>query len=307
MSTHYRHSTEGQGVRAVLLVGYGSGLPGIGTTMIRLAARLSAAGIAPIAASAFLSGCGLSFSEALNQCIARGADEVIVQPYALVEDAPIRCDLQRLIRESREQYPHVPVRVARPFGDHIAIAKIAVQRALEADYAASHNMHSLPLMTANEQVVTRPPATLYTNSPANKNREVLQDSWRPRHLEEPTGLVLVAHGSRTPTCDWPISAAAEWIRINACYTAVHIAFTQQNSPNLATAIDQHAAQGLQSIILVPFMLQLTTQDAAYLMRVAADAHARYPDMQILIADHLNYDRQLLKVIADRVADVVSEG
>jgi hypothetical protein len=76
---------------------------------------------------------------------------------------------------------------------------------------------------------------------------------------------------------------------------------------VASAIDQQAACGLQSIILVPFMLQLTLMDTEHLMRVAADARARYPGMQVLIADHLNYDRQLLKVIGDRVADVVSGG
>ncbi len=59
-------------VRAVLLVGYGSVLPGIGTSMIRLSSRISSAGIAPIAAAGFITGCRPTFNEALESFLAAG-------------------------------------------------------------------------------------------------------------------------------------------------------------------------------------------------------------------------------------------
>jgi sirohydrochlorin ferrochelatase len=292
-------------VRAVLLVGYGSVLPGIGTAMIRLASRIQGAGIAPIAAAGFITGCRPSFREALDSCIAQGANEVVVQPYTLVEDEPIRRDLKRLIESGNVAYPSITLHVARPLGDHSALAQVALQRASEADYAASHGMHSLPLMNAHEQNVARPPATLYSRRADGKGLELIQDRWRPIYIDQPTGLVLVAHGSPKQAWDWPISAAAEWIRINARYESVSIGFIGHNRPDVAGAIDLLANRGLRSLILVPYMLQLTTSDTDYLTSVATSAEARHAGLRILIADHLNYDRQLLKAIADRVTDVTS--
>ena len=292
---------EGQCVRAVVLVGYGSVLPGIGTSMIRLAARISAAGIAPIAASAFLSGCRPSFSEALSSCIARGANDIIIQPYALVEDMPIRGDLQQLVRDSRVTHPGIVIRMARPFGAHSGVARVAVQRAIEADYAASHDI----LLNPHEHLVARPSAMLYTQSADGTSLKVLRENWQPRHLDQPAGLVLVAHGSGKPAWDWPISAAAEWIRIHAHYAAVNIGFAHQNSPDVATAIDLHVERGLRSLVLVPFLLQLTTTDTEHLRAAAASAQLRHPGLHILIADYLSYDRQLLTVIGDRVAEAIA--
>jgi sirohydrochlorin ferrochelatase len=233
-------------VRAVLLIGYGSVLPGIGTAMIRLAARIQGAGIAPIAGAGFIAGCRPSFREALESCVAQGAKEVIVQPYTLVEDEPVRRDLKRLIESASGAFPDISVRVARPLGDHPALAQVALQRATEADYAASHGMHGLPLMNAHEQVVARPPATLYSRRADGKGLELVQDRWRPIYIDHPTGLVLVAHGSQKQAWDWPINAAAEWIRINARYESVSVGYIEHNRPDMAGAIDGLASRGLRS-------------------------------------------------------------
>jgi sirohydrochlorin ferrochelatase len=292
-------------VRAVILVGYGSVLPGIGTAMIRLAARIESAGIADIAAAAFIAGCRPGFHEALERCVQQGASEIVVQPYTLVEDEPVRRDLRKLVEHGATAYPKVSIRMARPLGDHPALAAVALQRASEADYAASHGMHRLPLMNAHEQIVERPPATLYHRRADGKGFELIKDRWRPMYVDQPTGLVLVAHGSPKPAWDWPISAAAEWIRINARYESVNVGFIQHNRPSVPMAIELLANRGLRSLILVPFMLQLTASDADYLTSVANDAESRYNGLRILVADHLNYDRQLLKAIEDRTTEVIN--
>src|SRR5690349_9572208 len=84
-------------MRAVLLVGHGSLRSGSGAAMIRLAARVRAAGVAPIAGAGFLNYSRPSFAEALARCAARGADEVVVQPYFLVPGKFVRVDLPRLL------------------------------------------------------------------------------------------------------------------------------------------------------------------------------------------------------------------
>jgi hypothetical protein len=39
--------------------------------------------------------------------------------------------------------------------------------------------------------------------------------------------------------------------------------------------------------------------------VSSAAESRHAGLHILVADHLNYDRQLLKAIADRVSEVTT--
>jgi sirohydrochlorin ferrochelatase len=293
-------------VRAVLLIGYGSVLPGIGTAMIRIASRISASGIAPIAAAGFIAGCRPRFSEAMESCIACGATEIVVQPYALVEDTPIRRDLRRLVQYAGEAHPNVSIRIARPIGDHPALAQIVIQRATEADYAAAHNMDSLPMLNAHEQIVQRPPTQLYQRRADGKGIELVEERWRPSHTEHPVGMLLIASGSAKPAWDWPINAAAEWVRLNTSYRAVGVGFRDQNEPSVDSAIAQLLAQDLHSLIIVPYMLQLTLADSEYLLALATDARERHPGMRILIADHLNYDRRLLAAIADRVGEVAGD-
>jgi sirohydrochlorin cobaltochelatase len=290
-------------VRAVLLIGYGSVLPGIGTSMIRLASRISAAGIAPIAAAGFIAGCRPTFAEALESCIACGATDVVVQPYALVEDTPIRRDLRKLVLSGREAHPSALLRITRPFGDHSAIAQVAMQRAMEVDYAWAHGMQHLPLHNAHEHNVPRPPALRIAHAPESPAAPA--DEWRPLAEQHPTGLLLVTQGSQNPGWDWPISAAAEWLRLHSRFAAVGVAFSERGRPGVAAAVDQMAARGLRHLIVVPFMLQLTAQDTERLLALAGEGEARHPGMTVLVADHLNYDRRLLTAIRDRVADAAS--
>jgi sirohydrochlorin cobaltochelatase len=273
--------------------------------MIRIASRISAAGIAPIAAAGFMTGCRPSFGEALEHCIASGATEVIVQPYALVEDTLIRHDLRRLFLAAREAHPSIVLRLARPLGDHPALAQVALQRAMEADYASAHGMESMPLISAYEHNICRPPATRYTLRADGQSPEPITDQWQPLFQKHPTGLLLVAHGSQKLAWNWPITAAAEWLRLHSHYTVVGVGYTHRNQPDVATAIDQLAARGLHYLVVVPFMLQLTADDTAQLTRHVTDAANRHPSIKLLLAEHVNYDRRLLNAIADRVNELMS--
>ncbi len=120
-------------MRAILLVGHGSLRTGSGAAMIRLAARARAAGVAPIAGAGFLNYSRPTFAEALARCVAQGAAEVVVQPYFLVPGKFVRVDLPRVLKTSQAAHPTVVLRLAEPFGDHPALAELALKRAAEAD------------------------------------------------------------------------------------------------------------------------------------------------------------------------------
>ncbi|HWQ15883.1 MAG TPA: sirohydrochlorin chelatase [Roseiflexaceae bacterium] len=143
-------------MRAVILIGHGSLRAGSGAAMIRLAARVRAAGVAPVAAAAFLNYSRPTFSEALARVAARGADEAVVQPYFLVPGHYVRVSLPRLVMAGQQMHPQIRIRLAEPLGDHPALAELVRKRAVAADPTASALLlvaHGSPDPSANQSVV----------------------------------------------------------------------------------------------------------------------------------------------------------
>jgi sirohydrochlorin ferrochelatase len=101
--------------------------------MLGLAERAQAAGIAPIVRAGFLNYSQPTFAEVLAECLAAGADEVIVQPYFLVPGKFVREDLARLVEAAQAAHPGLALRLAQPFGDHPALARLLLKRASAAD------------------------------------------------------------------------------------------------------------------------------------------------------------------------------
>lgn len=119
-------------MRAVILIGHGSLRADSGAAMIRLAARVREAGVAPITAAAFLNYSRPTLAEALERVLASGASEVIVLPYFLVPGHYVRTDLARLVAAARRANPSLRLHVAEPLGDHPALAELALKRARAA-------------------------------------------------------------------------------------------------------------------------------------------------------------------------------
>jgi sirohydrochlorin ferrochelatase len=276
-------ATQAPGVsaRAVVLVGHGSVRAGAGAAMIRLAERLRAARLAPIVGAGFLNYRRPTFAESLARCVAEGATEVVVQPYFLVPGKYVRDDVERLVVAGRQAHPGVELTVARPFGDHPALAALLLKRALEADYLAAH------------------PHIRHLGQP-----RALGDGagWQPLHRLHRTGLLILAHGSPDRKSNASIYGIARRVRATGRYAAVSVCFLGLNKPSIPTAIDQLIARGIRHIVAAPYFLHLGSHVAEDLPLVIGAGRARNPHATILLAEHLAYDRLLLTVIADRVAE-----
>jgi sirohydrochlorin cobaltochelatase len=267
---------------AVMLVGHGSLRPGAGAAMMRLAQRAHALGIAPFVTAGFLNYSRPTFAEALEHCIAGGAGEVIVQPYFLVPGKFVRDDLERLVDVGRAAHPDVSIHMAQPFGDHPALARLLLKRALEAEYMATHLQIKQPGRLLEDRA-----------------------SWRPLHTLHRTGLLIMAHGSPDPRSNAPIYGVARRVRASGRYAAVTVCFMDLNKPSIPAALDEMAARGIRHMIAAPYFLQLGNHVMDDLPTIVAEARARHPDCTILLAEHLAYDRLLIAAIADRIAEAVS--
>jgi sirohydrochlorin cobaltochelatase len=252
--------------------------------MIRLAERAHQAGLAPIVTAGFLNYRRPTFAEALARCIQDGAQEVVVQPYFLVPGKFVREDLAMLLESGQIAHPEVGLRAAQPFGDHPALARLVLKRALEADYLAAH------------------PQIVHLGGPRLFDEGA---SWRPLYQRERTGLLLMAHGSPDAQANRPIYGVARRIRSYGRYAAVTVCFMDLNQPRIPDAVDALVERGITTMIAVPYFLHLGNHVADDLPAIIADARARHPSCTLLLADHLGYDRLLVDVIAERVAEALA--
>jgi sirohydrochlorin cobaltochelatase len=272
-------------MRAVMLVGHGSLRSGAGAAIIRLAERAHAARVAPIVSAGFLNYSRPTFGEALALCVESGASEVIVQPYFLVPGKFVREDLARLAEDGRQAHPGLSILAAQPFGDHPALARLLLKRALEADYLATN------------------PHIIHRHLPHS-----LEDgaTWRPLHALHRTGLLIMAHGSPYSESNAPIYGIARRVRASGRYAAISVCFMDLNQPSIPRAIDDMTSQGIGHLIAVPYFLQLGNHVKDDLPAIIASARERHPASMILLAEHLAYDRLLVSVIVDRVAEAADQ-
>ena len=272
--------------RGVILLGHGSLRSNGGAAMIRLAERAQEAGVASLVEAAFLNYRRPTFQEALARCIAASITEIVVQPYFLVPGTFVRTDVARLVAAEQLAHPDLALRVARPFGDHPALARLLQKRALEADYTAANPNLGLPTALR----------------PIDEGA-----GWRPLHQQHRTGLLIMAHGSPDASANQPIHALVRQLRAQTRYAAVSDCYLDLNAPTIGAAADAMLAHGIRHMIALPFFLHLGNHVREDLPAQIAAARARHPQATILLAEHLGYDRLLVPVIADRVAEAFRHG
>jgi sirohydrochlorin cobaltochelatase len=275
-------------MRAVLLIGHGSLRRGSGAAMIRLAARAREAGVAPIVEAGFLNYSRPRFAQALARCVAQGATEVVVQPYFLIPGKFVQVDLPRALKAFQAAHPAVTLRLAAPFGDHRAMAELVLKRA-----AAAEGPHPpiplLPLRQEKGAFISPPLPSQWERGPGGE------------------GLLLMAHGSPDPAANQPIEQVAARIRATNRYTQVVVCYMDLNQPSIGDAIDNQVARGARRLVAVPYFLQLGGHVAEDLPATIEAARKRHTGAEIILAEHLGYDRLLVEVIAERaVAAALSD-
>lgn len=118
-------------MRALLLIGHGSLRRASGAAMIRLAARLREAEVAPLVAAGFLNYSRPTLAQTLERLVHAGASDVLVMPYFLVPGSFTTRSLPRALAAIQRRYPDLPMRQLGCFGEHSALAELVLRRAGE--------------------------------------------------------------------------------------------------------------------------------------------------------------------------------
>ena len=112
--------------KAILLVSHGSRSPKTKEEIIVLVNSLSHRLSGIIVEYAFLEIESPSISEGIDNCVSKGATEVIVTLNFLNAGRHVDEDIPVIVRTAQEKYPHIKLSITKPIGQHPKISNLFI-------------------------------------------------------------------------------------------------------------------------------------------------------------------------------------
>lgn len=119
-------------MRAIVLLGHGSRVPGAAREMEGLAGRLRELTGVPLVKVCFLSRLGPHLPETLEACVAGGATEIVVIPYFLHSGLHILVDIPEELQKLAADYPRIRIIYGKHLGYDDVLAEILARRVDES-------------------------------------------------------------------------------------------------------------------------------------------------------------------------------
>ena len=117
------------------------------------------------------------------------------------------------------------------------------------------------------------------------------------------GYIIFAHGSRVESANDGVRlVTAEFIQRGSIDLA-ETAFLELAEPDLSAAVDALAARGATEICVLPYFLTLGMHLQRDLPKLASEAAARHPALEIKIAPPLHGHPGLAGILLERAAEV----
>jgi len=129
----------------------------------------------------------------------------------------------------------------------------------------------------------------------------------PRPPAIKVGLVLIGHGSRVPGANHVLEEVAGALRRQYRRYVIEPAFLELAQPDIPSAIDRCVAAGARRVLFVPYFLYLGGHVGRDLPEHIAQARFKHPGLEIRIAPHLGFDRRVVAVVVDRIAQGLRGG
>jgi len=133
-------------MKAVILMGHGSNVPGAGQDMERVASILNEKYDMDLIKSCYLSRLGPNFPETLAACVSQGAKEIIVIPYFLNMGMHIRMDIPKMMQVEAEKYQDIKIIYGRHLGYDDSFADIVQKRINESSQLPDVRNIDLPYL-----------------------------------------------------------------------------------------------------------------------------------------------------------------
>ena len=114
--------------RAIVLVDHGSRVAEANAQLELVAERLRERVPERFVATAHMELAEPSLDQALDACVAAGAEEIVVHPYFLAPGRHSGEDIPRLAAAAAARHPRVRVQVSEPLGVHPGLVDAVLER-----------------------------------------------------------------------------------------------------------------------------------------------------------------------------------
>jgi sirohydrochlorin ferrochelatase len=116
------------------------------------------------------------------------------------------------------------------------------------------------------------------------------------------GIIIVDHGSRREESNGVVTEVAALFaeRFGESFPIVEPAHMELAEPSIASAYARCAERGARRIVVMPFFLGPGKHWSEDIPRLTAEAAARFPWTQSMVADPLGADDLLLRLLAKRI-------
>lgn len=118
------------------------------------------------------------------------------------------------------------------------------------------------------------------------------------------GIILVDHGSRRAASNALLEEVARLYAARSGRCLVEAAHMELAEPSLAVAFDRCVARGAELVIVHPYFLLPGRHADADIPRLAAEAAARHPGVEVRVTAPLGLHPALADVIEARVTEVI---
>jgi sirohydrochlorin cobaltochelatase len=121
-------------------------------------------------------------------------------------------------------------------------------------------------------------------------------------LNNPTGVILFAHGSRDPLWRLPIDAVAQQMTQRWPDLAVACAFLELTTPDLATTVEAMMMQGKTHLRIVPMFLGVGRHAREDLPRLVQELAEAYPQMRFELVPSVGEHPAMTRLMAEIAAN-----
>jgi sirohydrochlorin ferrochelatase len=118
--------------RAIVLVDHGSRRPEANAQLEALASLVRARESGTLVLTAHLEVAPPGIADALGECAAAGATDVVVLPWFLAPGRHTSEDIPRLVAQAVRSHPGLRVRIGAPLGLDARLVELALERVAQA-------------------------------------------------------------------------------------------------------------------------------------------------------------------------------
>jgi sirohydrochlorin ferrochelatase len=114
-----------------------------------------------------------------------------------------------------------------------------------------------------------------------------------------TGYVVFAHGSRIEAANEAVRAAAAGLARAGGFDLVRAAFLELGQPDLAGAVGQLTAAGVERVVVIPYFLTLGLHMERDLPALLQDISHQYNGLTLALTSPLDGHPGLVQALLDR--------